>query len=169
MTFPLSPFSHFILLTDSQSLTSDLHNVISLTFFSFCLFIFSLHGSRWIWEQKTKTPHPWWPLGTRRRRWRSDRHGWGRWHEPLAKGGDRSSWGVLGRVLKRSDLTLPCYCLPHSLRSLTLNCRHHSLIHNSTQAAAHRLFQIESLRHLAFHSNWFGNFLLWFLFFFAFW
>ena len=77
------------------------------------------------------------PLGTRRRRWRSDRHGWGRWHEQLAKGGDRSSWGVLGRALKRSDLTLMCHRLPHSLRSLTLSChRHHFPTHNRTQAVA---------------------------------
>ena len=85
-------------------------------------------------------------------------------------GGDQSSWGVLGRVLKWLDFTLLCHRLPHSLRSLTPNCRHHSLIHNSTQAAVRHLFQIGSLRHLAFHSNWFGN-LLWFLFifFFPFW
>jgi hypothetical protein len=39
---------------------------------------------------------------------------------------------------------------------------------DSQQHPSRRLFKLKSLRHLAFHSNWFGNFLLWFLFFFLF-
>ena len=158
-TFPTSLFSFFLSfyilsfsLPTRDSPLSPLSPLPSFHFFSHFIFSLSLSLRS---------------LGIKRRRWRSDHHGWGQWHEQLAKGGDRSSWGVLGRVLKQSNLTLLCHRLPHSFRSLTLNCHHHSPIHNNTQAVARRLFQIESLRHLAFHSNWFGN-LLWFLFIFFF-